>query len=114
MPQLLKHTDAVASSGIYFFDVLPYHPQPERLESLTRYLMCVAGANGISSMDGLSALCFQHQDRRITREIADYLSISLVELISVLESTESITQFSTLRHRPIQDDADQQGSALPR
>jgi hypothetical protein len=60
----------------YYFDVLPLHPPPEYLEALTSYLMRLAELNGISSMDGLSALCFPHQDRRITRDIADYPPVS--------------------------------------
>ncbi len=56
----------------YYFDVLPLHPRPEYLESLTSYLMRLAEANTISSLDGISALCFPHQDRRITRDMADY------------------------------------------
>ena len=38
----------------YYFAVLPLHPMPEHLESLTSYLMRLAEINGISSMDGLS------------------------------------------------------------
>lgn len=68
---------------MYCFDVLPLHPQPESLESFTSYLIHLAGANGISSMDGLSALCFPHQDRRITRSITDYPPTSFDRLPAV-------------------------------
>lgn len=56
----------------YYFDVLTLHPQPEYFESLTSYLMRLAMVNTISSLDGISTLFFPHQDRRITRDMADY------------------------------------------
>jgi hypothetical protein len=59
-----RHINMPVGSKTYYFDILPYHPQPERLESFTSYLMRLAGANSILSMDGLSALCFPHHERR--------------------------------------------------
>src|SRR6266568_8815001 len=35
----------------YYFDTLPLHPQPERLESLTSYLIRLAEANSHSDRD---------------------------------------------------------------
>jgi TniQ len=60
------------ASNSYYFDTLPIRPQPERLETFTSYLTRLAESNGVSSVDGLAALCFPHQDRRITRGLADY------------------------------------------
>ena len=82
----------------YYFDVLPLHPKPEYLESLTSYLMRLAEYNGISSLDGLSALCFPHQDRRITRGIADYPPVSFGKLTIVAASTEETLRTTTFFH----------------
>jgi DNA-binding XRE family transcriptional regulator len=82
----------------YYFDVLPFHPQPEPLESLTSYLMRLAGNNGISSIDGLSALCFPHQDRRITRDIADYPPKSFNSLALAVTCTEKVLRTTTFFH----------------
>lgn len=82
----------------YYFDVLPLHPQPEYLESLTSYLMRLAELNGISSIDGISALCFPYQDRRITREIADYPPISFGQLITAGLCSEEMLRATTFFH----------------
>jgi hypothetical protein len=82
----------------YYFDVLPLHPRPEHLESLTSYLMRLAEHNGISSIDGLSALCFPHQDRRITRGIADYPPVSFGDLTKVGTWSEEILRTTTFFH----------------
>lgn len=67
----------------YYFDALPLHPKPEHLESLTSYLMRLAEANGIRTVDGLTAVCFPNQDRRITRDLADYPPTSMDVLVRV-------------------------------
>ncbi len=82
----------------YYFDVLPLHPGPEYLESLTSYLMRLAELNGISSIDGLTALCFPHQDRRITRGIADYPPVSFGDLATVGTWDEETLRTTTFFH----------------
>lgn len=82
----------------YYFDVLPLHPRPEYLESLTCYLMRLAELNGISSIDGLSALCYPHQDRRITRGIADYPPVTFGDLTIVGTWSEEILRTTTFFH----------------
>lgn len=82
----------------YYFDVLPLHPRPEYLESLTSYLMRLAEHNGISSIDGLSALCFPHQDRRITRDIADYPPVTFGDLTRVGTWSEETLRTTTFFH----------------
>ncbi|WP_373324544.1 TniQ family protein [Reticulibacter mediterranei] len=82
----------------YYFDALPLHPQPEHFESLTSYLMRLAEVNGISSIDGLSALCFPRQDRRITRDIADYPPTSFDQLTIVGACNEEILRTTTFFH----------------
>src|SRR5947209_3363853 len=82
----------------YYFEVLPLHPPPENLESLTSYLMRLAEHNGVSSIDGISALCFPHQDRRITRDIADYPPVSFSDLGIAAACTEEILRPTTFFH----------------
>src|SRR6266568_5197833 len=82
----------------YYFDVLPLHRRPEYLESLTSFLMRLAEHNGISSIDGLSALCFPDQDRRITRGIADYPPVSFGDLTRVGTWSEEILRTTTFFH----------------
>ena len=82
----------------YYFDALPLHPQPEYLESLTSYLMRLAELNGISSIDGISTLCFPHQDRRITRDIADYPPVSFGQLIIACTCSEAMLRTTTFFH----------------
>src|SRR5262245_20423143 len=82
----------------YYFDTLPIHPPPERLESLTGYLTRLAEANGILSIDGLSATCFPERDRRIARSIADYPPLSFTTLAHVTACSESLLRSTTFYH----------------
>jgi DNA-binding XRE family transcriptional regulator len=82
----------------YYFDVFPLHPPPEYLESLTSYLIRLAGLNGISSIDGISALCFPRQDRRITRDIADYPPVSFGDLTRAGALSDEILRTTTFFH----------------
>lgn len=61
----------------YYFDVLPVRPSFEPLESLTSYVTRLAVANGITSVDAMTTLCFPKQDRRISRELADFPPASI-------------------------------------
>jgi len=82
----------------YYFDALPLHPPPEPMESLTSYLMRLAELNGISSIDGISTLGFPHQDRRITREIADYPPVSFDQLTTIGACNEEALRGTTFFH----------------
>ena len=82
----------------YYFDVLPLHPRPESFESLTSYLMRLAKLNGTPSIDGISALCFSHQDRRITRDMSDYPPTSFGDLTRVGVWGEEILRTTTFFH----------------
>jgi len=77
---------------------LPLHPRPECFESLTSYLMRLAERNGISSIDGISALCFPQQDRRITRDIADNPPMSFGDLTIVGACNEETLRKTTFFH----------------
>lgn len=41
----------------YYFDVLPLHPQPERFESFTSYLMRLTESNNLKSVSQLASIC---------------------------------------------------------
>ncbi len=82
----------------YYFDALPLHPGPEYLESLTSYLMRLGELNGISSIDGMSALSFPHQSVRITRDIADYPPISFDQLMTIGVRNEETLRRTTFFH----------------
>src|SRR6266487_23233 len=97
---ILSSLESWARSFImtHYFDVLPLHPKPEHFESLTSYLMRLSACNGISSIDGISALCFPQQDRRITRGIADYPPVSFDDLTIVGAWSEEILRTTTFFH----------------
>jgi len=81
--------------ALYHFDVLPVHPPAEPLESLTSYLIRLAQENGITSVDGITAICFPSQDRRIARDFADYppSSFEVVEASGVNRAASSRMTF---------------------
>src|SRR5712692_1902409 len=60
--------------------------------------MRLAKQNGISSVDGISALCFSHQDRRISRGIADYPPVSFDDLTRVGTWSEETLRGTTFFH----------------
>src|SRR5260370_36649950 len=60
--------------------------------------MRLAEDNGISAIDGLLAVCFPHQNRRITRDIADYPTVSFGNLAIVGACTEEILRTTTFFH----------------
>jgi hypothetical protein len=91
--------DRSAGEGMrYHFDCLPLHPPPESLESLTSYLIRLAQINGILSIDGLSALCFPQQDRRIPRGLADYPPLSFSTLQTITICPEPALRATTFHH----------------
>lgn len=56
----------------YFFETLPVHPQPKRLESFTSYLTRLAEANGIQLVSQLLKLCFPQGRPGFTLNTGDY------------------------------------------
>jgi transcriptional regulator with XRE-family HTH domain len=65
----------------HYFDVLPVHPQPKPLESLTSYLTRIAQTNHLKSVDALSGLLFPNQSRRTTRTYTDFPPAHLDDLV---------------------------------
>jgi hypothetical protein len=82
----------------YHFECLPVHPPPEPLESLTGYLIRLAQSNDILSVDGMSALCFPQQDRRIPRGLADYPPLSFSMLQASTMCPEARLRNTTFLH----------------
>lgn len=84
---------------LVYYDALPVHPSPKRLESLTGYLTRLCEANGITSVDALVFLCFSSQSRRVAREQTDFPPLSLASLAvatACLESTLLLTTFQPI------------------
>ena len=86
------------NNAVYHFDVLPAHPQPERLESFTGYLTRLAEANGIRSVYGLSMVCFPDQHPAVTRKLADYTPPSFGALPTVAARSVPALQATTFFH----------------
>src|SRR5258708_6056049 len=82
----------------YYFGTVAIRPKPEYLESCTSYLTRMAERNGVSSVDGLAALCFPHQDRRIARGLADYPPTSFKPLMRSVACSEASLLGTTFFH----------------
>ncbi len=76
------------SGGLYYFDTLSIHPQPQPLESLTSYLTRLGQHNGIKSYAGLSALFFPNDNPALIRNMADYPNIRLDHLSLISACSE--------------------------
>src|SRR5258708_8329253 len=76
----------------YYFDTLPLHPQPKRLESLTSYLTRLAEINGITSILALAAICSLDKSAKgnAVRLMKDYppLSFGSIEEVAVCPRTK--------------------------
>lgn len=83
----------------YYFDVLPARLRPQKLESLSSYMIRVAEANNIQSISALSALFF---DRSTTMrqlvDLADYPPISFENMPVVTGCPESKLWKMTFLH----------------
>lgn len=80
-----------------YYDALPIHPSPKRLESLTGYLTRLCEANEITSVDALVSLCFSSQSRRVAREQTDFPPLSLASLAVATTSLESALLMTTFQ-----------------
>jgi transcriptional regulator with XRE-family HTH domain len=59
-----------------YFDTLPYHPQPQPLESLTSYLTRLTVGNSFSSFSNLGPLSFPSQRRETVRRMSEFGPVS--------------------------------------
>jgi|GEM_PF-1145911 len=82
----------------YYFDTLPLHPQPERLESLTSYLMRLGEANGLHDVYELARLGFPHQTFTYVRRLGDYPLATLETLSRVAACPEATLRETTFYH----------------
>lgn len=76
---------------------MPLHPQPERLETFTSYLLRLAQAHHIRTVDKFSALCFPDYNRRVMRELSDYPPVSFAAL-PMLTTCSSFALLATTFH----------------
>jgi TniQ len=83
--------------NLVYYDALPVHPSPKRLESLTGYLTRLCEANGITSVDALVHLCFSSQSRRVAREQTDFPPLALASLASATACPESTLLLTTFQ-----------------
>ena len=49
-----------------YFEVLPIHPRPQPMETLTSYLTRLAEANGIPNICRLQPIIFPDRERRLS------------------------------------------------
>jgi len=80
-----------------FFDVLPIHPRPEKLEALSSYVVRLAEANSIISITGLTQTCFSDY-LRATRHLYDFPLHSPECLQIAANCTEADIQAMTFHH----------------
>lgn len=86
-------------TSVYYFDVLPLHPQPKPLESLTSYLTRLAAANQLRSMWQLLSLCFPN-DRlpRLRVRNRDFPPVSFGALTTLTQCSEADLLSTTFAH----------------
>lgn len=80
----------------YIFDTLPSHPPPERLESLTSYLLRLAEANAIRSINDLLIMFFPKHHVSNRKLFTDYCPPSLKYLSQATVCTEEQLVGTTL------------------
>ena len=85
-------------TGVYYFDVLPAHPQPEPLESLTSYLTRLAAANQLRSMTQLFNLCYPNERPRLNISNRDFRPLSFGTLPTVAQCAEPKLLATTFQH----------------
>src|SRR6266851_4927297 len=81
----------------FYFDTLPLHPPPKRLETLTSYLIRLAEENGFQS---LPVRYFLFQALQISQGVAskDHLPTSFGNLPRVACCSEALLKQSTFYH----------------
>src|SRR5215813_4536216 len=82
----------------FYFEVFEYRPKPGEFESYTSYLIRIAVANGLRSIDALHAICFPEQNRRVTRALTDFPPPSFYELPTALVCSTATLLSTTLHH----------------
>lgn len=80
-----------------YFDVLPLHPRPQKLEALTSYVRRLAEANGIESGTDLTHTCFSDYPQAI-RHLNDFPIRPLKGLQTAAICSEAQIQAMTFSH----------------
>lgn len=82
--------------------ILPLHPQPKPLESLSGYILRLAEANGLKSVNELAYLSTLHRGWRGVRTFPDYSSLSTGGLAWVAgclpDTLRDLTFYHLARH----------------
>ena len=82
--------------------ILPLHPQPQRLESLSGYILRLAEANGLKSVNELAHLSGLRSGWRDVRIAPDYSSLPTGRLAWVAEclpdNLRNMTFYHLARH----------------
>lgn len=88
----------MTAGNVYYFDVLPLHPQPEPLETLTSYLTRLATANQLRSMTQLLNLCFPNERSRLTISNRDFPPVSFGALPVISQCSRARLLATTFCH----------------
>jgi hypothetical protein len=78
----------------YSFDVLPLHPQPQPLETLTSYLARLAQANGFFTISSVAKICLPSIHIKVVRHFNDYLPLSL-DILPIVANCPSEKLYAT-------------------
>lgn len=81
-----------------YFEVLPIHPRPQPLESMTSYLTRLAEANGIPNICRLQPIIFPDRKSDSLREMKDLSPRSLDALLVAASCTEADLLATTFYH----------------
>lgn len=81
-----------------YFEVLPLHPPPEYLESLTSYLTRIAEMNGIDGYKSLATLCLPNEPVSRVRTLKDYPLSSFSTLQSTTINPEATLLITIFYH----------------
>lgn len=82
----------------YYFDVLPPHPQPERLETFCSYVTRLAEANHINSMPKLASFFFSCRSVSAVRRLNDFTPQSFGVLHEIAGCSQATLQSTTFFH----------------
>jgi len=83
---------------LYYFELLPLHPQPQPLESLTSYLSRLAISNGFISFAALSELVFPARHQASLYHFKDCPPLSLGKLPLITSHPATILLPTTFYH----------------
>jgi len=101
------------TTPIWHFDILPAHPQPEPLETLTCYLMRLGMENYFQNAKALTTLCFPGRETK-ARLLADYPPVSFGDLPLLAVCDEQRLLATTFHHLAAKFGRSTQPQALSR